>query len=166
MGLERDGKVVADAVGTYFIRKRDAAPKKKGAPKAEPEIPSKFLFEEAMTVRDDQTTDYAEASKDHNPVHLDDGVASAAGLKGIIVHGLCTMAFAQAAIINKAAGGDPTRLARLKVRFAKPVYPGETVTTQAWKMDETGDTLTLGFRVINPAGEVVVTNGVAEVNKA
>src|SRR5262245_40764993 len=41
----------------------------------------------------DQTYRYAEAAGDPSRWHLDDTVARAAGLPGIIIHGLCTMAF-------------------------------------------------------------------------
>jgi len=160
----RDNKPVVEAVSRCFIRNRDGG-KKKSKPKETPALPE-LLFEGKMKVREDQTKDYAEASGDHNPIHLDPEVGKAAGHGGIILHGLCTMAFASQAVVEHAAGGDPTRIKRFKVRFSKPVKPGDEVTTQAWKVDETADVLTLGFRVITQNGDVVVTDGVAEVAKA
>ena len=47
---------------------------------------------------------YAEASGDHNPIHLDDEVAAAVGLPGVIAHGMLTMGHA-ARIVSDAAGG-------------------------------------------------------------
>ena len=55
-----------------------------------------------------------------------------AGLPGIIVHGLCTMAFTSKVAIDKLCSGDPTRLKRLRVRFSRPVLPGQTITTKFW----------------------------------
>ena len=161
----RDGETVCESTSRFFIRSRNGGKKKGGAKKEAPKLPD-FLFEEPMTVRKDQTYDYAEASLDRNPIHIDDGVAEAAGLGGIILHGLCSMAFASQAVIKRAAGGDPNLLKRLKVRFARPVKPGETTTTQAWKTGETADTLELGFRVVNQDGVVVITGGIAEVAKS
>ena len=64
------------------------------------------------------------------------------------------------------ADGNPARLKRLKVRFSKPVRPGETVTTQAWKTGDKDGVTEYGFRVVNDKGDVVVTDGIAEVAKA
>ncbi len=52
------------------------------------------------------------------------------GLPGIIIHGLCTMAFTSVAAIEHACPDDPTRLKRLAVRFAKTIQPGQTITTR------------------------------------
>ncbi len=41
------------------------------------------------------------------PIHLDDDVAKAMGLPGIIIHGLCTMAFTSVAAIQQACPDDP-----------------------------------------------------------
>ena len=73
----------------------------------------------------DQTYRYAEASGDNMPIHLDEEIAKSVGLPGIIIHGLCTMAFTSWAAIQAVAGGDPTRLKRLAVRFSRPVLPGQ-----------------------------------------
>ena len=76
----------------------------------------------------DQAERYAEASGDHNPIHLDEEAARAVGLPGRILHGLCTMALAGRAV-EQVAGREPTRLA---VRFSAPVALGATVTTRVW----------------------------------
>ena len=36
---------------------------------------------------------YAKSSGDTNPIHVNDAVAEAAGLKGVIAHGLCSLGF-------------------------------------------------------------------------
>ena len=58
--------------------------------------------------------------------------ARKAGFPGIIGHGLCTLAFVARAVVEGAGGGAPERLKRIAVRFALPVIPGETITTQIW----------------------------------
>ncbi|MDQ4026302.1 MAG: dehydratase, partial [Actinomycetota bacterium] len=73
------------------------------------------VYEETTKVDDDQTFRYADASGDHNPIHLDENTAKMAGLPGIILHGMCTMAMGSKAAVNGLAGGDPTRIARVGV---------------------------------------------------
>ncbi|NUT34797.1 MAG: dehydratase [Hamadaea sp.] len=107
-------------------------------------------------VDDDQTFRYAEASGDPMPIHLDAEVARAAGLPGIIVHGLCTMAFTSWAAIQ-VAGGDPRRLRRLAVRFSRPLLPGEEITTSFWPTSATS----WQFETVSGAGSVVIRNGLA-----
>ena len=51
------------------------------------------LEERAMPPIDrEQLRRYAEASGDHNPIHLSDEAAGAAGLPGVIAHGMLTVA--------------------------------------------------------------------------
>ena len=88
---------------------------------------------------------------------------NAAGLPGIILHGMATMAFASKAVLDAVAGGDPARLRRIKVRFSKPVFPGETLTTRGWVESKTGGVTTYGFETLNGRGSPVLRNGVAEV---
>jgi acyl dehydratase len=121
------------------------------------------LAEVTYAVDADQTFRYAEASGDRNPIHLDDNVARAVGLPGIIVHGLCTMAFASRAVIELVAGGDPRRLRRLAVRFSRPVLPGQAITTRIYGAGETDGLRGYGFEVVNPEGQAVVKDGRAEV---
>ena len=85
--------------------------------------PGQPLLMVDQTVDTDQTFRYAEASGDRNPIHVDENVAKMAGLPGIILHGLCTMAFTSKVMIDNLCGGDPKRLKRLTVRFSRPVFP-------------------------------------------
>ena len=71
---------------------------------------------------------YAAASGDFNPIHIDPEIGEMAGLGGVILQGLCTMAWAAEAAVNYA--GDPGRVKRVRVRFSRPVAPGDTVTIQ------------------------------------
>ncbi|HTY54432.1 MAG TPA: MaoC/PaaZ C-terminal domain-containing protein, partial [Candidatus Binataceae bacterium] len=111
----------------------------------------------------DQTFRYAEASGDLNPIHVDENVARMAGLPGIIVHGLCTMAFTSKVIIDNLCGGDPARLKRLRVRFARPVFPGQTITTKVWQDGATDGRRVYAYETYNPEGRAVIRDGVAEV---
>lgn len=90
------------------------------------------IAEVTAHVDEDQTFRYSPASGDPMPIHLDDEMAKMVGLPGIIVHGLCTMAFTSWAVLAELADGETERLKRLAVRFAKPVLPGQDLTTRLW----------------------------------
>jgi len=72
-------------------------------------------------------------SGDKNPLHADPGFASMGGFSKPILHGLCTFANVGRAVIQACAGDDPTRFRSIKVRFVRPVMPGDTITVQMWR---------------------------------
>ena len=113
-------------------------------------------------VDEDQTHRYAEASGDDNAFHLDDEVARAAGLPGIIVHGLCLMAFAGRAVLASQEIEDPAAIQRLAVRFSRPMTPGDALTTRVRRPQEGAVT----FDATNGAGEVVLKDGLAELARS
>jgi acyl dehydratase len=112
---------------------------------------------------DDQTFRYSKASGDLMPIHLDAEVARSVGLPGIIIHGLCTMAFTSWAAIAQLAGGDPHRLRRLAVRFSKPVLPGDDVTTRFWSIGARDSGEAYAYETANPGGDAVIKDGLVEV---
>ena len=73
-------------------------------------------------------TTYARAGGDHNPIHLDEGIAAYAGLSRTIVHGMWTASAAVHRTIRLAAAGDARRIAKAHTRFIAPLFPGETIT--------------------------------------
>jgi acyl dehydratase len=93
-------------------------------------------------------------------IHLDDAFAKSVGLPGIIIHGLCTMAFTSVAAIEHTCPDDPTKLKRLAVRFAAIALPEQTITTRIW---DTGDG-SHAFETTSDAGPVVIKDGLAEVS--
>ena len=116
-----------------------------------------------QTIDTDQTFRYADASGDRMPIHLDVDFATQVGLPGIIVHGLCTMAFTSWAAIEAVADGDPSRLRRLAVRFSKPVLPGQSMVSTFWAAGEVEGAKVIGFETRNSDGEVVIKDGLVEV---
>jgi acyl dehydratase len=117
------------------------------------------VAEVAYRFDDDQTFRYAEASGDPVRIHLDDAAARAVGLPGIIIHGLCTMAFCGRAVLESVAGGDPARLARLAVKFSRPVLPGQEIRVRIYDSGKA----TYGFEALNADGQAVVKDGLAEL---
>jgi acyl dehydratase len=98
-------------------------------------------------------------SGDLNPLHIDPAVARAAGFERPILHGLCTYGVAARALLQALCGDDTTRLTRFDVRFASPVFPGETVRTEVWQ--EGPGRAAFRARVLE-RDVVVLNNGLAE----
>lgn len=98
-------------------------------------------------------------SGDMNPLHADPAVATTAGFKQPILHGLATYGLAGRAVLKTLCDYDASRLTKLDVRFSSPVYPGETVHFDIWQ-----DGQDVRFRASVPARDVVVlNNGAARV---
>jgi len=110
----------------------------------------------------DQTFRYAEPAGDPMPIHLDEEFAKNMGLPGIIMHGLCTMAFTSHALLSHVAPNNPERLKRLAVRFAAPGRPGQVLTTSVW---HAGDGV-YKFESVNNEGQVLIKDGLAEIEGA
>jgi acyl dehydratase len=104
----------------------------------------------------EQITAYAQASGDHNPIHIDDDFAKTVGLPGVIAHGMLQMGL-MATVAADAAGG-PEKLRRLYCRFAGMVVPGDVVTFTAEPLGPGK----LDLRAINQRGEAVLTKSIAE----
>lgn len=71
---------------------------------------------------------YAEVSGDHNPIHLDDDAAVAAGFPGAIAHGMSVLALVCEDVVDRFAGGDAARVAGIGCRFSAPVRPEEPLS--------------------------------------
>jgi acyl dehydratase len=115
----------------------------------------------------EQLAAYAEASGDHNPIHLNDDFARMAGLDGVIAHGMLSMGFLGQFVTGwmRTLEGKPG-LARLKVRFSAMVKPGDVLTCKGTiksiEQREGRTHLTLDVWAENQRGERV-TGGNAEV---
>lgn len=98
--------------------------------------PGKILWKQEMKVRNGQTWIYAEPSGDHNPIHVDNNFAVKVGLPGIILQGLCSMAFGHKAAVDNLCGAerDPLKLKKYHVQFARPVIPGQTITFEGFEI--------------------------------
>lgn len=111
----------------------------------------------------EQIRAYAEASGDDNPAHLDEAAARAAGLPGIIAHGMFTMALLGRALT--AWTGDASRVRVFGVRFSGMVRPGDRLTARGKvvAVDKAAGTVNLELWVDNQRGETVISKGVGVV---
>ena len=80
----------------------------------------------------EQIDEYAEASGDRNPIHLDEDFARSVGLPGVIAHGMLAMAHL-ANLVVAYAGGDPRRV--------NPLVPVDLVINHSVVVDRFGSPL-------------------------
>jgi acyl dehydratase len=72
-------------------------------------------------------------SGDFNPLHADPDFPLVARFSGKpILHGLATFGFMTRAVVKGACDGDAARVRSISARFARPVWPGETLVTEGW----------------------------------
>ena len=97
---------------------------------------------------------YAGASGDFNPMHHDDTIATQVGNPSVFGHGMLTAGL-MARVVKDWLG--PEALRRFQVRFAKQVWPGETLTFTATVTAVHDDTVDLDLQATNADGEVKLT---------
>ena len=99
---------------------------------------------------------------DTNPLHAEPAVARKAGFERPILHGLACYGLLAHAVLRQCADLDPARLKALDIRFASPVYPGETLVTEIWRTPSAPQQLQLRARVAE-RDKVVLSHGYAEL---
>ncbi len=82
---------------------------------------------------------YAEASGDHNPIHVDPEFSAKGPFGRTIAHGMMTLAYA-GQMLNRWTDGAFDRSGEIEVAFTGPVFVGDTIrlTAQVDSIDETG----------------------------
>ena len=94
--------------------------------------PADFRVEEATTL--EQALLYR-LSGDVNPLHADPEFAAKVGFEqGPLLHGLCTYGFMVRHVAKGMCGGDATKITGFEGKFSKPVWPGDTLVTEGWKV--------------------------------
>jgi acyl dehydratase len=104
---------------------------------------------------------YAAASGDHNPLHLDEDTARAAGFDRPVVHGMLSMAYAGRLMTQHFGAAS---LAHLHTRFTGVALRGQTLHLKATLEGFEGDLAHYGIEAHNEQGRQVLT-GTAHVRK-
>lgn len=129
-----------------FGGKREGAPQPRPVPtdrSADFTVPLQTSFNQALIYR---------LSGDHNPLHSDPQIARSAGFERPILHGLSAYGMVGRALLKVLGRDQPAHFKRLDLRFTSPVYPGELLRLEVWKLGP-GDA---AFRLIAAQRNVIV----------
>lgn len=101
---------------------------------------------------------FAQASGDHNPVHLDDDYAAATQFGRRIAHGMLSVSIVSAILGNDLPGEGTIYLGQ-EVKFKAPVYIDDeiTATVECIKYREDRRIATFSTTATNQDGTVVLT---------
>ena len=153
-----NGDSVSTGTTRYFVRGQSKGSGKSAAQNRDLEAPDAEVVD---VVPAGQSLLYADGSGDRFPIHTDENFAQSVGLPSVILHGMCTLAFATRAVVTSVAGGEPEGLQGVAVRFTGMVFHGDTLTHRIWHTTEGARFVTL-----NQDGRVVLDDGRAMIRKA
>ena len=160
---KREETIVVEMGYRLLVRGKKAKRVDKPAGSTQVIEKGKVLAKKEIVVTDDQGMRYAEASGDHNPIHISDEIARSVGLPSAILQGLCTMAFASQVLVDELLNGDPSRLKSMEVRFSKPLLMDQILTTEIYDAGTKDDgTHVVHFESRDAKDVPVLVRGVAE----
>ena len=107
-------------------------------------------------ITQEQLVQYADASGDHNPLHLDEEFARGTPYGRTIAHGMLVLALVSE-LMTRSFGCAWLRGGRLKTRFRAPVFPGDTVRATGTLKTSDDSSATYEVAVTNQNGENVIT---------
>lgn len=156
---EASGRPVATAEMVLFLRGDGGFSKNGGGDEPVPAAPATPDAAPEVTIEMPTRADAAvlyRLSGDINPLHIDPAVAAKAGFPRPILHGLATYGNACRGILAKFCGHDASRMKSIRARLTSPVYPGETLVLDCWRLGSEE----IAFRAsVKERGVQVLANG-------
>ena len=109
------------------------------------------------TITDEDIRRFADASGDHNPLHLDEEFAKTTRFGRRIAHGMLSASLISAVIAGDLPGEGSIYLAQT-LQFVAPVFPDDTVTARVTVVSQREDKPIVKLATVctNQHGEVVV----------
>jgi acyl dehydratase len=155
LSSDEDGNKLVESLWGLFIRGIGSGqrPSKRNRNDNATKEVKENIFQEKIIMPINITETYSKAANDMNPIHLDVDYATRAGLPGIVVHGMCTMAMSVQSIIQNYLNGDSSVAESIGVRFSAPVFPGDELEISGFKSDSSPS---LSFEVIRTSDGVKV----------
>jgi acyl dehydratase len=160
---DEKGEVVCTSTASIIFRGAggfggDPPPKEPSGIDVPKDRPADFRVEE--TTSPEQALLYR-LSGDLNPLHADPEFAKMVGFEqGPILHGLGTYGYMVRHVAKGACGGDASKITGFEARFRKPVWPGDTLVTEGWKVAPGQIALSVS---VKERDEKVITNAWATV---
>ena len=114
-------------------------------------------FQTRAPITREQLKAYASASGDTNEIHLDEEVAKANGLPGIIAHGMLTAAFIAERAREFCAGDGIWITHSVQNRFKAMTFPGDVISVGGSVKQVSEAELTLELQAKNQRGELTTT---------
>ena len=102
---------------------------------------------------------YAVASTDPNQIHLDDAVAKAVGLPGVIAHGMLTMAFMGEFLHQAIFDHSPKngRIIEFSCRFKAMTFPGDIISIAGEATPQKDNQFNVEIEARNQKNEITAT---------
>jgi len=161
---DESGDVILENEFTLFIRGSGGFGGKKSSDRGEATAANDIPKRAPDAVVKEKTNENQAAlyrlSGDWNPLHIDPQMSSMGGFEVPILHGLCSFGFAGKHIHSKYGNRDPKAIKSVKARFAKHVFPGETLQTEMWKE---GNKIIYQVRVLE-RDVIAISNGAVILN--
>src|SRR3972149_5895511 len=111
----------------------------------------------SQTITETVINDFAKATGDFNPIHLDQTYAEKTQFKGRIAHGALSIGYISSVLANLLPGPGSIYLSQ-EIKFLAPVRIGDTLTAKVEVIELIPDKNRAKFRTTctNQNGEVVV----------
>jgi acyl dehydratase len=132
------GELLCEVLNTIVVRGHGgfgAPPTRSSEPPAQAQRPERAADHLVDFPILEQAALIYRLSGDYNPLHVDPEIARGAGFPCAILHGAATWGIAGHVLLRALCGGNAALMRSFGARFTSPVFPGETLRTEIWKVE-------------------------------